>query len=167
MKTNKETFFYLKIIIILLVYNFLWTIILNTFRFGQGGISINDDFELTSFKGGSGILLFFNILILGPIFETIIFNTIIQRIFIKIFFSKRWISVVVTSVLFSMAHGPHLDQMIYSLIGGSIFCIVFLYYYEKETRPTPRVILLHSIANATSILSLYTIIFFIKQVGYQ
>ncbi|HEX8349936.1 MAG TPA: CPBP family intramembrane glutamic endopeptidase, partial [Hymenobacter sp.] len=100
-------------------------------------------------KNISIIEKFFLLSFVGPVIETLLFQTIIIKIALKLFENKA-VSVLISSLVFGLAHNYSGAYIFVTLIMGFFFGL--FYVICENHYATIHVIILHSLYNAAGIL---------------
>jgi membrane protease YdiL (CAAX protease family) len=151
-KTNKYLFFLIAIITVIYL-NFLGANIIE-YYFGE------DTMTIDYFKDKSFLFIFIVAVLIGPLFETIIFQFGIIEIVLLIEKSLifEFIAILLSSTLFGLSHNYNTYYMVFAIIMGVIFGIIYVIAKRrKDTSPFFIVYIVHFFSNLIS--SLYNYVF--------
>jgi hypothetical protein len=100
---------------------------------------INENFEVT-------VDLLVDVLILAPILETLVYQTLFFLIYRR-FKIKRWIIVLISGIVFGAVHDYPLFYMIGTAPIGFIFMYMYILRAEMNNKPLASTIIAHASIN--------------------
>lgn len=111
------------------------------------------------FNGGTtgfeGLKTFFAAMLIGPFFETFIFQYLIimGTLQIRYFRSRLYIPILISALCFSLAHDYSTYYIIYAFGVGLIFAVFFVVFMKRKEFPFFNTLLLHSVLNLLVFIS--------------
>ena len=99
----------------------------------------------------------FSVVVIAPLIETLIFQSLAYRFISRInFFRKHkvWI-IIVSALLFGIAHSYSISYMVFGFIIGCVFMYAYMLRIGKKSYWT--VVAIHSLCNLSSILLSYCV----------
>lgn len=108
----------------------------------------NEFGSLYAFKEGTPeILIFLGLVVIAPIFETLVFQFVVLESLLKIKVSAS-IALIISTVLFSLFHYYSLTYILYILCSGWILSYYYLALrHQGKYNKVLLVILLHALGN--------------------
>jgi hypothetical protein len=136
---------YLLAVALVFIYSFtLWHSYLLIFQ---------ESPQMGGFQGGTsgfeGFKTFFAAMLIGPFFETFVFQYLIIMglLQIRYFKSRIYIPIVISALCFSLTHDYSAYYIIYAFGAGLIFAIFFVVFMKRKEQPFLNTVILHSILN--------------------
>jgi membrane protease YdiL (CAAX protease family) len=113
--------------------------------------SITNVEELNALKENNAVLMFFAIIILGPLFETMVFQAGIIRLsmFIcsKIGSSSLIIPILISASLFAANHMYNITYLVLGFLVGLVFATSYVISMKRYKRPELIIFIIHASVN--------------------
>ncbi len=108
--------------------------------------------ETLDLKEVNPILLFFFVVLVAPLFETIIFQTAIIKLVIylqKIIKIKQnnYLPITISAIAFGLYHNYNTTYIIIGIIGGFVFASSYIISKKRSEKPIINLFLIHSVLN--------------------
>lgn len=118
--------------------------------------------SVISNNDGNILFTLFIVLVLAPLFETLLFQSLLISILRKIplINQSRLIIISISALLFALMHPFHPLYILHAFIGGSLLAYTYIYFDESESKGFYHTALLHMLLNLiTLIVSIILVVF--------
>lgn len=144
LKSNRLLFIAIGIVLLLLI-----NIIITSFPFSE---SIKDLPEFDGIRASTSFWVLFFVVIIAPLFETIMFQYIPIKL-ISILLNKKkqrikeYTCILCSALLFAAIHCYNITYIVITFLGGIIFAYLFILSGKRKEFPIINIAIMHSVLN--------------------
>lgn len=135
-------FLFVAIVVDSLVSNTL----INTFHINTGFALRDGSVESAQLGSADQVNILFNLLLLAPILETVLFQNFLQ-VLVSRFIRKQRITILLVASAFSLWHILNVWNAIFAFSSGLIFATIFSVFDDRKGKGTLAVVVAHFLSN--------------------